>query len=106
MDYKLPSTVKGEDYSLAHKEFLFLAKEKEVFLKFVLTSAVEPGELEEALGMVRYIGDFPIVLQPVSPGGNITPPSEVTLLKMQEMAKELFSSVKVLPQLHKWMGAK
>lgn len=103
MDYKLPSTMGGANYADAHKEFLLLAKSKDVFLKFVLTASVGLEELREAFAMVHKLGDFPIVLQPVTPVENIQPPSEVLLLKMQEIGKEFFSRVKVLPQMHKLM---
>jgi len=106
MDYKLPSTLGGEDYSEMHKKFLTLAKGKDTFLKFVLTSTVEMEELRKAFQVVRAVGDFPIVLQPVSPQGDIKPPSEVALLKMQGTAKVFFSLVKVLPQVHRLMGAR
>ena len=106
MDYKLPSTMEGKDYSQAHREFLRISKQREVMIKFVITSQVELKELEEALSNLREEGDFPIILQPVSPIDDILPPPEPKLLKMQELAKGIFSVVKVLPQMHKIMGAK
>ncbi|MGC9003381.1 MAG: 7-carboxy-7-deazaguanine synthase QueE [bacterium] len=106
MDYKLPSTMGGKDYSQLHKEFIRLGKEKEMFVKLVITSQVGIAELERALLFIREEGDFPIVLQPVSPIDGIEPPSETVLLKMQELAKDIFPRVKVLPQMHKIMGAK
>ena len=106
MDYKLPSTMEGKDYSQAHKEFLRISKQKEVMIKFVITSQVELKELESVLLNLREEGDFPIILQPVSSIEAISPPLEPKLLKMQELAKGIFSIVKVLPQMHKVMGAK
>ncbi|MBC7330421.1 7-carboxy-7-deazaguanine synthase QueE [bacterium] len=106
MDYKLLSTMEGKDYSQAHKEFLRISKQKEVVIKFVITSQVELKELEEALLSLREEGDFPIILQPVSPIDDIFPPPEPKLLKMQELARGIFSVVKVLPQMHKIMGTR
>jgi organic radical activating enzyme len=106
MDYKLPSTVQGRDYSQAHREFLLLSKGKEVMIKILITSQVGIEELKAALLSVREEGDFPIIIQPVSPIENIKPPPETTLLKMQELTKEIFSRVRVLPQMHKIIGTK
>lgn len=106
MDYKLPSALGGKGYPKEHKEFLTLAKKKKVFIKFVITSSVGIEELEEAFRIVKDIGNFPIVLQPVSPLEDIKPPSETTLLNMQELGKEFFEIVRVIPQMHKFMGAR
>lgn len=106
MDYKLPSTLDGSDYSDKHLLFLEVAKAREVIIKFVITSNVSFSELKNALMLVRKIGDFPIVLQPVAPIENVEAPDELALLRMQEIGKELFSSVRVIPQMHKIGGWK
>jgi len=106
MDYKLPSTMGGEDYSDEHREFLRLVKDKDVFLKFVITSSVSFEEMKEAFRILREVGDFPVIIQPVTPSQGIMPPDEVLLLKIQELGKEFFSIVRVIPQMHKLMGAR
>lgn len=106
MDYKLPSTISGKDYSEEHKEFLNLVKKKDSFIKLVITSSVDVEELRKAFRIIKDIGDFPIIIQPVTPSGGIKPPTEPMLLKMQEIGKEFFKIVRVVPQMHKLMAAR
>lgn len=106
MDFKLPSCMGGKRYWETHKRFLSVAKQKRVFVKVVVSSQTTLEEIEKAVSIIEEEGDIPLVIQPVSAQGGYAPPSEGELLKMQEKAKERISQVRVIPQMHKFLGLK
>ncbi len=108
MDWKLPSTIQGKDYSAAHLLSLRAALDHgcEVSVKIVLPSRDEAEEYERALDMLSEVeGRFELVLQPITPClDEQRAPDSAELMRRLRAALELGFSPRVLPQVHKLMG--
>lgn len=104
MDIKLPSAG-GRACWTEHRKFLQAAALKEVFVKIVITAETNDNEFDQAIDLVKTIGDcIPVILQPVSPNeycGAVVP---ATMLMLQERASQSIKDVRVIPQTHKFMG--
>jgi 7-carboxy-7-deazaguanine synthase len=104
MDIKLPSATGCPDLLIQHERFLRIAAEKDVQVKIVMTSTTSVDELLKAVEMVRSVdAGIPLVLQPVTQHGKITPPSPQQMLDFQARCKGLLPNVRVIPQCHKIM---
>lgn len=106
MDLKLKSST-GEDVPLErHEEFLSIALQKDVYCKIVITPATADDEVFDALRMIaRVAPDRPVILQPVTPMGQIKEtPSVQRMLDLHDAALEILSDVRVIPQVHALMG--
>ncbi len=104
MDIK-GSAVTGETTPWTdHADFLALAGERLCQVKLVVDAGTTDSELLEAASLVnRYAPEIPFILQPrtlaagPSLGGDI-------LLKLQEVAAEEHRDVRIIPQIHPWLG--
>lgn len=106
MDLKLMSST-NEDVPLdRHAAFLSVALRKDVYTKLVVTPATDDGELFEAVEMVaRVAPEVPLILQPVTPMGQIKEtPSVQRMLDLHETALRIHKDVRVIPQVHALMG--
>jgi organic radical activating enzyme len=104
MDIKLPS-VTGREYWREHREFLKLATSSGVFVKLVLTGQTTDAEFRQALAVVSDVdAGIPVVLQPVTPVANVGGIAPESVLRLQEMALNVLTDVRVIPQTHKFMG--
>ncbi|MBV5338558.1 MAG: 7-carboxy-7-deazaguanine synthase QueE [Deltaproteobacteria bacterium] len=107
MDMKLPSTA-GCAVSLwdLHALFLREAQGSNVSVKAVvgeLTSAGEIGQLCDVISSVNV--STPLFLQPLSlPDGSIGI-TAAHILRLQELASSRLPDVRVIPQMHKLLGA-
>ncbi len=106
MDIKLPSTTGLEQGSWQeHRDFLKIARLKEVFIKIVVTDSADRGEFTTALNLLKetaYSGT--VVLQPDSSaqGEGL----EEKLASFKELCEKDFIPVRVIPQMHKIMGVR
>lgn len=101
MDYKLPSAT-GDDCSRAHDEFLKQAKDRALYVKIVVDSSTEIGEIRRALEIVARRGrDTTLFLQPASPCGEIKSPPIRAMLDLQSYCLGMLGDVRILPQLHR-----
>lgn len=101
-DYKIKPFV-GEDFSFIHREFLQIAQKKKVYLKLVLSPAVEEEEFQKVLDTVTKVdAKIPLILQPLSP---ITYDLEFILAKQKKALEKLWD-VRVIPQVHKLLQVK
>ena len=104
MDMKLPSLT-GREVWEEQRKFLRLAREKEIYIKIVMTSGVSLAELERAYALVRSEDpNIPVILQPVTPFGGVTAPAPALLLQAQRQALKGLRHVRVIPQTHVLMG--
>ncbi|MFA5068888.1 MAG: 7-carboxy-7-deazaguanine synthase QueE [Candidatus Omnitrophota bacterium] len=108
MDIKLPSVCGISPCWRAHKIFLNRARDKEFFIKVVVSDAIDMQEFDKALALVKETGcDVPIIIQPETRHGSLgINVSADTLFRLQERALGCFSKVLVMPQSHKMMGLK
>ncbi len=106
MDMKLPSVTGMRAYWREHEEFLRIAREKEVYVKVVVSSETEAGELEHAIKLLEDIAPrAPFILQPVTPAGTVKRGIEENRLQeLYEISKNRLGDVRVIPQVHPMLG--
>lgn len=106
MDIKLPSaTGLAQGSWQEHRDFLKVARLKEVFIKIVVTDSADRGEFATALNLLKetaYSGT--VVLQPDSfaQGDGL----EEKLASFKELCAENSLASRVIPQMHKIMGVR
>jgi organic radical activating enzyme len=108
MDIKLASAT-GQVADLeVSREFLSIAVRRQVFVKVVVASRTQEGELAVAARAVASVSrDIPFVIQPVTPtAGKIVPPDPARQLVLQMTALRILADVRIIPQVHRLMGQK
>jgi organic radical activating enzyme len=96
MDIKLDQVIKPHQ-AKDIKEFMKIAKEKELFIKIVFDMTTI-REVNVAVKMISNIDTTtPVFLQPVT--GSVIP--SVDLIDVVQQSLELLDDVRVIPQLHK-----
>jgi 7-carboxy-7-deazaguanine synthase len=106
MDLKLKSS-SGQDVPLErHEAFLGIALQKNVYTKIVVTPETDDAEVLEAATMIAGVApDVPLILQPVTPMGQIkTTPTVQRMLDLHEAVLKIHRDVRVIPQVHALMG--
>ncbi|MCX5715505.1 MAG: 7-carboxy-7-deazaguanine synthase QueE [Candidatus Omnitrophica bacterium] len=109
MDMKLPGAQKGKrSFWTEHRDFLGLAKEKKAFVKIVVTVNTTPEEIKKAAAIINDIDPrIPLVLQAVTPGRRIKKKAPLKkLLEFQRLAKVVLDDVRIIPQVHRLIGAR
>ncbi|MEW6424197.1 MAG: 7-carboxy-7-deazaguanine synthase QueE [Bacillota bacterium] len=105
MDIKLPSVAAVPPLWAKHREFLAVAREKQVFVKIVVDEKISLQELDMALQLIKEAGSPPLIIQPVTPAKNDQPAvASEHLLLLQERALQFLPEVRVVPQVHKVLG--
>ena len=106
MDFKLPGATFCGDYWDRHREFLDVARQKNVFVKTVITANTTDDEIRQSAGLIKDIDPaIPLVLQPVTPGANnVAAPGARRVIEIQNLALEHINEVRVIPQTHKYLG--
>ncbi len=103
-DYKLPSTLAGQDHGAAHVGCceVALAAGRTLDVKIVLTATATDAEFDRALHQLApFAAGMLLVLQPVTPCLRATAPLPTARLeRFVAVATERFD-VRVLPQVHK-----
>lgn len=105
MDFKLPSSTTLRDFWLEHREFLKIARNKELFIKAVIGKATQIEDVRIGLAIVKELkANIPFILQPESP---FEDELEEKLQYFKKVCKrENLREVKIIPQLHKKLGIK
>lgn len=105
MDIKLSSSTGMHPWWREHEDFLRVAREKEVYVKVVVTQETEDRHVERAIKLVFSIDPkIPFLLQPASPTVKFRAvPLADQLARWSEMAG-ILSDVRVLPQIHKQLN--
>lgn len=104
MDIKLPSTT-GQPLPLeAHRAFYQLGRQKDLFIKMVVSSNTPLEELD-AVAEVVTDRSTPIILQPMTSleTGQVSI-AQPHLFAMQAALAQTFSDVRVIPQSHKMLA--
>ncbi len=106
MDIKLPSSTGMHPWWREHESFLKIARQKEVYVKVVVTQETEDRHLERAASLVAAIDpEIPFILQPASVTAKFRAvPLSEQLSRWWEMAKICLADVRVIPQIHKQLG--
>jgi 7-carboxy-7-deazaguanine synthase len=104
MDFKLPSSTLEREFWNEHREFLEIAKAKEVFVKTVIGKYTEVKDIIKSIEIIKEIKpDISFVLQPENPFEDIL---EKKLSSFLKLCQEQAVNVKIIPQLHKALGIK
>ncbi|MGE5280179.1 MAG: 7-carboxy-7-deazaguanine synthase QueE [Deltaproteobacteria bacterium] len=106
MDLKLPSSGAGPALWEEHKDFLRLARSRDVFVKMVVNGATARADILAARDVVRAVDpEVPVVLQP-----QWGEDSETLYLRMMGFQHDLeeagVTNVRMRPQAHKLAGIK
>ena len=102
MDLKLPSSTKCKPFWQEHKEFLKIARQKDVFIKTVISSDTEREDILRAIDLVAKID--PTILFILQP--NYFDMDNGVMNKCRDYQKECFNqleNVRIIPQMHKMM---
>lgn len=104
MDYKLSSAM-GSDCAELHQQFLYKAREKPCYVKIVITAETHYGEITDAVSLIKNIDrKIPLILQPVTPNSKCQAPEMDFLLELQKGCLEKLEDVRIVPQIHPFMG--
>jgi organic radical activating enzyme len=104
MDMKPASMTGQRDYLMEHRHFLKIAKSREVFVKMVVSEALDLAEFEGLIEVVaRTSAKTPVILQSLSDRmGQEAPSGRLTfLMELQRRALKVIPDVRVVPRLHK-----
>jgi 7-carboxy-7-deazaguanine synthase len=108
MDLKPPSCTDDPlpDWRERHERFLQIARRKRVFLKLVVGPHAEAKELEAVFRLVaEQDPSLSLTLQPVTPFGPVLrAPTDLEMLQWHERASRHLARVRIIPQVHKFMG--
>ncbi|MBI4778631.1 7-carboxy-7-deazaguanine synthase QueE [Candidatus Desantisbacteria bacterium] len=108
-DIKLPSFTGESDIPKEHQEFLHVAREKNLFVKVVVTDETIMDEISMAVDIIRGIDmNIPLIIQPDIDSSSVPFSMEANerLLKFHNYARTRLPNVRLLPQMHKLMGWK
>ena len=105
-DIKLPSFTGKADIPEEHQEFLKVAKEKDLFVKVVVTDETIMDEISRAVDIVRGVDiNIPLIIQPAMKNERPMENQE-RLLDFHDYAAKRLTTVRLIPQIHKFMGWK
>lgn len=109
MDIKLPSSSGERPMWEEHRAFLRICREARVstFAKVVVGANSTDEEILESARVVADVWpETLLVLQPVTPFGPVTEsPGIGRLLELQRIALGIVPKVRIIPQMHKLLGA-
>lgn len=103
MDFKLPSSSRLPPLWEKHRQFLRVARQKDVFVKIVVTENTTDAEIKQALKVIKAVKEVAVIIQPVTLPVNRPGVSPARLLAIQELALRELSEVRIIPQVHKWL---
>ncbi len=104
MDFKLSSSTGLRDFWADHRNFLRVAREKEVFVKTVVGKRTHLEDLRIAVAVIKEVKkDIILVLQPEHPyEGELG----AKLNHFEKACRRSNIETKIIPQLHKVLGVK
>ena len=101
LDFKIPTATGRPKLWDEHAACLEIARQKSVYVKMVINENLLPQELDKTCEIIKNIDDsITLVLQPVS---NCIIPD---VLNIQKTALEKLKDVRIIPQVHKYLGFK
>lgn len=104
MDIKLPS-ITGKELWQEHYDFMQTAKEKDLYIKLVVSAETTDEEFRQAISLVKKVdSSIPFIIQPVTPTNGCNAAEPAVVLSYQQQAMLLLEDVRVIPQTHKMIG--
>ncbi|HLF18327.1 MAG TPA: 7-carboxy-7-deazaguanine synthase QueE [Candidatus Omnitrophota bacterium] len=102
MDIKLPSSTKCQPFWKEHESFLKLARQKDVFIKTVISSDTDKEDIGRCVQLVAGIDpDVLFILQPNT--YELKNGVMKKCLEFQDLCLKRLNNVRILPQVHKFM---
>ena len=102
MDIKLPSSTQQKAFWREHKEFLKVARRREVFVKAVISLNTKAKEVLKAAQLVAAVDpEILFVLQPNYP--DMKKGIIEDCLGYQKICAKILKDVRIIPQVHKFM---
>ena len=107
MDIKLPSTASCTDQLWdVHAQFLRAAHGAAVSVKIVVNDETSDDEIGRVCDIVASVDQrVPLFLQPMSQPDGTVGLSATQILHLQELAASRLPDIRVIPQMHKLLGA-
>lgn len=107
MDMKLPSTSGCTEHLWdLHREFLRVSSSRNTSVKVVVGNESRVDEIEQVCNIISEIDrNTPLFLQPLSTEDGGVGISVQHLLRLQETASARLPDVRVIPQMHRMLGA-
>ena len=107
MDMKLPSTSGSTEHLWGlHRDFLQTADGHNVSVKIVIGDISTAAEIRQVCEIITSVNPAtPLFLQPLSRSDGGIGISVAHLLRLQEAAAALVADVRVIPQMHRMLGA-
>ncbi len=109
MDMKPPSVTGERNFDAEHRQFLEIARQKETFVKIILSKEVQEAEFIAELSIVRDVApEVPVVLVPLSADveGHEDPELMQRLQALQRLGSKYVRSVRIVPRFHKILKIK
>jgi organic radical activating enzyme len=105
-DIKLPSNSGEPARWTEHEICLRMSVERDLYVKILVDEETDPGELERAVRLVGAIGEpIPVFLQPITePEHSRLCIGPRTLEHLYRRVAGLGVEIRVVPQLHKFLG--
>ncbi len=99
LDFKIPTATGERQFWSEHEQCLNIAVLKEAFVKIVINRNVLPQEIDTVCDIIKRVDSrIPLVIQPV-----FGEPVSV-LLDIQKNALSKLTDVRIIPQIHKYLG--
>ena len=99
LDFKIPTATGRPRLWDEHASCLKIAAQKTVYVKMVINENLLPQELDMACNIIKKVDtDIILVLQPIS---NCVIPN---ILDIQKTALGILKDVRIIPQVHKYLG--
>jgi 7-carboxy-7-deazaguanine synthase len=107
MDMKLPSTSGCTEHLWdLHREFLRVSHGRNVSVKVVIGAETTLDEIEQVCSLISSVDRLtPLFLQPLTLAGGGIGISVAHMLRLQEAASARLPDVRVIPQMHRMLGA-
>jgi len=104
MDMK-PASVTGEsNYDAEHRKFLEIARQKETFIKIIISKKMAEQEFLDQIKIVRDVApETPVLLVPLSSTieGHDDPELMKMLVQLQRQGARRIRDVRIVPRFHK-----
>ncbi len=99
LDFKIPTATGRPKLWDEHEKCLRIAASKKVFVKIVINENVLPQELDKACEIIKKVDkNIPLIIQPVFE--RVIP----NILDLQKTALKRLNDVRIIPQVHKYLG--
>lgn len=107
VDFKLPSSTGDKEYWKEHKEFISIARNKDCFIKIVVTDQTKSQDVASAVNIASSVDkSLLLIIQPVWPVRDVKRAKNKLLFDYLFLAEKKLKNVRIMPQMHKVLGVK